>query len=235
MTRSAVFMAAMGVLCLTISGEVRAEPIRISGGSLVFPDSNPGELSIVGNRGFSSHGFVDSSETNVGPIATCLFFCVPGETIPARVDIFGSAFGGTVTLDGHTYEDVNSPVSGNSLTLNLSGTIDLPPFRDTPVTISAPFDADGFFRHIDDPFDPRGSPFFDVPIQGSGTVTLNLTPNSGLFWHLNFPLRYDFATPTPEPATLTMVGAPLVAALIRARKRRNRRTTIHLSTSTPTA
>jgi len=231
-----MFMAVVGVLSLTVTGEVRAEPIRISGGSLVFVDVNPGQLSIVGNRGFSSDGVVDSSETNVGPIANCLFTCEPGSTIESRVDIFGSAFGGTVTLDGHTYEDVNSPVSGNSLTLNLSGTIDLPPFRNAPVTISAPFDADGFFQHVDDPFDPQGSPFFDVPIQGSGTVTLNLTPNSGLFWHLNFPFRYDFvATATPEPATLTMIGGPLVAALIRARRRRDREDSIQLSMRPPTA
>jgi hypothetical protein len=231
MTRAAVLVASVAVLCLTLGIDARAEPIRISGGSIVFENGHSfGLLSIVGNRGFSADAFVDPSETNVGPLVDCGFGCPPGITIPTGMQLVGSAVRGTVTLDGQTYEDVNGSVSGNFLELHLSGTIDIPPLRNTPASISAPFDADGFFEHVD-LSDPSGTSFFIVPIQGSGRVTLNLAPES-VNWRLNFPLRYEFATPTPEPATLTMVGAPLVAALIRARKRRDRR---QLSTSTPTA
>ena len=68
MTRSAVFVASVGVLCLTVSVDARAEPIRISGGTLDFNGvfgagpSQPGFLSIVGNRGFSVAGVVESGK-----------------------------------------------------------------------------------------------------------------------------------------------------------------------------
>ena len=75
-------------------------------------------------------------------------------------------------------------------------------------------------------------------IQGDGRVSLTFAPASetGL-WDLR-GIRYDFGptpTPTPEPATLTLVSGALVGAATRARKRRDRRTAIQLSTSTPTA
>ena len=111
----------------------------------------------------------------------------------------------------------NSP---DDLSLELTGTIIFPAWRNAPVSISAPFDADGFFRHHDR---LTGNLLFQVPIRrrrhSDAQFGARGRPEHGLG-----TFRYDFvATPTPEPATLTMVGAPLVAALIRARKRRDRR------------
>ena len=71
MIRATVFVASVSVLCLTVSVDARAEPIRISGGFLDFNgergsgEFQAGPLSIVGNRGFSADGFVDSGETRV--------------------------------------------------------------------------------------------------------------------------------------------------------------------------
>ncbi len=238
MTRSAVIVASVAVLCLTVSRESRAEPVRITGGVLDFNGAlgggvtQAGFLSVFGNRGFSADGLVDSTETRVDPIANC-FPCEPGSTIPVGVWIVGSGLAnGRVTLDGQTYSDINGQNSPDDLSLDLTGTIIFPAWRNAPVSISAPFDADGFFQHHDR---LTGNLLFQVPIRGGGTATLNLAPEAGGTWALG-TFRYDFvATPTPEPATLTMVGAPLVAALIRARKRRDRTATIQLSTSTPTA
>ena len=188
-----------------------------------------GPLSLVGTRGFSVDGSVDAGETFVGPLVDCNLPCMPASTIRVGAHI-GSAFDGNVTLDGQTYLDVSGFLSRDFLDIELFGeTIDVPAFQNAAVTISAPFDADGFFRH----FDFSTQSFFDDPIQGSGRVTLNLEPEQGGTWFLAHT-GYDFAT-TPEPATLTMVGAPLVAALIRARKRRDRSATTQLSMSTPTA
>jgi hypothetical protein len=218
MTRAAVSVAFVGVLCLALSVGARAEPIRISGGSLVFTGASQfqaGPLSLAGNRGFSVSGFVDGGETNVGPLDNCMP-CTPASTIPVNVGILGSGFAGTVTLDGQTYQGVNGALSTEFLDIELSGTIDLPAWRNAPVTISAPFDAMGDFHRAIPP-----SFFFQVPILGSGRVTLNLEPEPGGTWFLAHT-RYDFlATPTPEPATLTMVGSVLIGAVIRARRRKN--------------
>ena len=212
MTRAAVFVASVSVLCLTVSVDARAEPIRITGGSLEFPE-HPGGftpfgvLSVVGNRGFSLDGFVDSSELFVGPLRGC-GPCVGPLTIPAGAGIFpgGTEFTKPVTLDGQTYTDVNGMLSDTYVFLELSGTIDIPPWRDAPVTISAPFGATGGFRNS-----VPGS-VFAVPIgRSGGTLTMNLVSEPGGTW---FPgaFRYDFvAMPTPEPATLTLVTGGLVA------------------------
>ena len=221
----------LAYLCLTVSVDARAEPIRISGGTLDFNGvfgagpSQPGFLSIVGNRGFSVAGIVESGETRIDPVANC-FPCPAGSTISLGAKILGSGFWGSVTLDGQTHTDVNGGFSPDSLALELSGTIDLPAWRNAPVTISAPFEATGTFqRTIPTSF------FFQVPVQGRGRATLNLAPDLDGTWALS-SFRYDFiATPTPEPATFTLVTGALVSGALRARKRRDRRTGIELSTS----
>ena len=235
MTRSAVCVASVAVMCLTVSSEARAEPVRITGGVLDFNGAlgsgvaQAGLLSIVGTRGFSADGLVDSTETRIDPIGECVFDCQPGSTISVGANV-GSGFSGRATLDGQTYSDVGFN-SSDFLALDLSGTIGIPAWQNAPVSISAPFDASGFFRHVDF----SGTSSFEVPIRGGGTATLNLLPEPAGTWALG-TFRYDFvATATPEPTTLTMVGAPLVAALIRARKRRDGVTTIQVSTSTPSA
>jgi hypothetical protein len=146
MTRAAVFVASVGVLCLIVSVDARAEPIRITGGSLEFDNtlggghSQGGRLSIVGNRGFSATGIADSLEAPIGPINHC-HPCQPASTIPLDA-IFGAT---TVTLDGQTYPDVRG-ASPEIIDFALSGTIDLPPWRDAAVTASAPFEATGAFQ-----------------------------------------------------------------------------------------
>ena len=66
MTRAAVIVASVAVLCLTRGIDARAEPIRIAEGSLVFTgpgQDQAGPLSLVGNRGFSVAGAVEAGET----------------------------------------------------------------------------------------------------------------------------------------------------------------------------
>ena len=66
MTRCAVFVACVGAFCLGITPTASAEPITITGGSLVFLTGDThqsGSISLTGTRGFSLQGFVDSGET----------------------------------------------------------------------------------------------------------------------------------------------------------------------------
>jgi len=234
MTRSAVFIACVSLLCLGASSRVQAEPIKITGGSLVFESgalNQGGSISLVGTRGFSLQGTLDSGEIFISPLEECRP-CVPTSTFSIGGSITGAGSGGVLqlTLDGQTYSDIASTVSLETLGLDLFGTITLPQLQTSPVVVTAPFTLAGLFET----FDPD-RPHVTAAIQGAGTASLMLAPASiGPFWDLR-GVRYDFAsTPTPEPATLTMVGGALVAAALRARKRRDRRTTSQLSTSTPT-
>ena len=220
MTRAAVVVACVSVLCLTSAIAVEAEPISITGGSLVFHTGEllqAGSLSVVGTRGFSMQGGVPTDETNVDPVHECSMACAPGSTISVGVGIFGSGFDGTATLDGKTYPDVNGQLSLNHVGITLTGTADLPALEAAPVTVHAPVIATGTF------FLGEAAPPFSVPINGRAIFTMNLAPGppgSG-YWHL-LNARYDFvATPTPEPATLVLVGGGVLAA-IRARKPRAR-------------
>ena len=218
MTRAAVVVACVGVLCLTSAIAVQAKPIRITGGSLIFPTGEllqSGSLSVVGTQGFSMQGGVPTDQTNVDPVHECSMACAPGSTIPVGVDVLGSGFNGTATLDGKTYPDVNGQLSLNNVRLTLTGTADLPALEAAPVTVHAPVTATGtfFLREV--------APPLSVPIDGRAIFTMNLAPGppgSG-YWHL-LNARYDFiATQTPEPATLLLVGGGVLAA-IRARKPR---------------
>jgi hypothetical protein len=69
--------------------------------------------------------------------------------------------------------------------------------------------------------DNNGSPgLIEVALIGSGTATLDVIANQSgdALWELS-SLRYDFA-PTPEPATVLLVGTGMFALAARRYRRR---------------
>ena len=128
MSRAAVFVVSVAVLSLTVTGEVRAEPIRVTGGSLDLTDHSGGPFSLVGTRGFSLQGGVISGEGRVDPLTQCEP-CEPGSTISVGGSITGPAFSGTATLDGQTYSDINDDTLHHYVALEWVGTIDVPSCR----------------------------------------------------------------------------------------------------------
>lgn len=66
---------------------------------------------------------------------------------------------------------------------------------------------------------PLGDPFLTVPIEGRGTASLSLVPRGGMLRESSVYYRFAEASPTPEPATLTLLGGGLLLALARGKRR----------------
>ncbi len=165
------------------------------------------------------------SRTELAEVGCCFF---PGSTLePGNAHISGNAWGADMTFDGQTFPNIGNGNSLTSLSLDLFVTMILPALQASPVTVTAPFTTTAFLFRADPDLPPLEASF-----QGSGTVSAIFSEVPGGVWASN-GVRYDFTQPTPEPATLTLVSGGLIAATIRARKRRDRTTTIQVSRSTP--
>jgi hypothetical protein len=216
-------VVAGSLFFLGVASPAAAEPIRITGGSLLVTGAHEvAPVSIAGTRGFSLTGMVDPAEGNVRAITSCgIEGCEANSTIDIGAVLGGPAFPGSVaTLDGVTYDDIDNASSPASVFFILTGSLALPGMGTSPVTVSAPFtlDTGRFFRSF---------PLEGVEIVGSGgTATLRfipgmLPPESPGRWVLD-QIQYDFSdsAPVPEPATMLLVAGG-VLAIIRRRSQRS--------------
>ena len=215
MTRFSKFVACVAVLCLGVAPGALAEPITVTAGSLVFSEGvqfQSGPIVLLGTRGFSLNGRVDSGASTIEPLR-CVP-CIPSTTISVGALITGEAFvDTTATLDGVTYPDIGSDAIDPRAraVLELAGSIALPELGASPIVITTPFVLRNSL------FQPFGGEI--VPILGGGTATLVLAPLSSEFWEIR-SLRYDFgAEVVPEPATLFLVGGGIAGLALRTRKR----------------
>ena len=113
----------------------------------------------------------------------------------------------SATLDGITYDEVNTLSARAFAEIGFSSTHLLPPLRDSTV-LRTPFTMEGYFSH------PGGIEM----LVGSGIVTTNWftsgsTDSGSRVWNLA-SARYNFseAAPVPEPGTMMLVGLGGAAA-----------------------
>lgn len=216
MTQTTSFVACMGLFFLGFAPHASAEPIRVTGGTIVVTSPAEGTVSIVGTRGFSLTGIVDPGEGRVDPFTECNP-CLP-DTFALSVGAFlgGTGFPDAVaTLDGNRYTVGMGIDDLETVALELFGAASLPPLSDSRTVVTAPFTAEGWFS----------LPGLNVPIRGRGIATVGLKPfpaGSPDTWEIDRLVRYDFSDPVPEPATFMLVASGL-AAIVGARKKRRSR------------
>jgi PEP-CTERM motif len=199
---------------------VSADPINIISGSLVLNPFN-GPITLVGDRGFTFESGVNVSGGFFLPWEQCDNLhspepCLPGSSLGLTATWLGNDVTGPATLDGVTYSAVGSLSSSSSMNVQFLGTAVLPPLSSS-ATVTAPFTFEGSFFH------PVDGMTVNDPLTGSGFATLLFSPTANGTWHLD-SARYDFGnpSPTPEPASLLLMGSGILAlaAFVRSRARR---------------
>ena len=227
---SVVVALLISLLALPIS-RASADPIVvIAGGSSVIVQNPEGGYNahLEGTQQFLADLHFGSHNSVCRP-------CAAGEILNMSKLFLNTQDGfGIVHLAGATYVAAELSQEPNSAIVFLqlfAVPVLFPPSAGASAGLTTHFTAAGDVSGFDGlGFSPLAS------FNGQGTATLGLVRDPAFHDLWDFAsLRYDFTPATPEPATLTLVSGALVGAAIRARKRRDRRTAIQLSTSTPRA
>jgi hypothetical protein len=130
-----------------------------------------GALDISGTRGFK---FEAVTSGGAFPAVRCALepSCPPGTVVGLEGEWSGPDVGGTVRLQGATYEEIGSNATHHNAVIMVSGQVTMPPMSDGPRTITVPFDFAGRFSYeVEDPLSVES-----VLLIGGGSVTLFLEP-----------------------------------------------------------
>lgn len=205
-------------LLLLIS--VPASADRITAGTLIFVEGG-GALRVQ----LRSDSFTfDGSASRFSGIFTPWMQCLVPECFAGTiVDLFalwsGGDLPGTATVGDRTFTSVGSLSTSSSLFATWTGTLPIPSGFESGV-LTAPFDFSGTFFFENLPGD-----FGRLDLAGAGTATATFRPYSDAFpGALSVQsIRYEFAAidvaPTPEPASVFLLGTGL-AAILAARAHR---------------
>ena len=222
MTRRVPVVATMLSLAMVLLvSPANADPIRITGGSMVVDTmlgNTVGTVDIHGTQGFRAELLIGLNSTN-GPWRCP---CDVGTSIDISGLFSADDGAGIVELNGISY--LVPTFAADAFVHPFGGSFIAPPLS-TSAVVTMPFEVRGDGSSAVLLFDFQGEPTVIFPLVGRGVATIELTPNRGgaAVWN-SVSARYEFeSAPVPEPATLFLFGTGAVALAARQHRRRRSR------------
>jgi hypothetical protein len=203
-------------LALLWAAPARADAIRITSGAWTWTGPAAG-----GDMTLNGESFTASARTGAlgvfWPYMLCFNpECRPGTTVRLDAGWFGLDVSGTVVINGTTVRVGSLDPTFGTLNTQWFGNLTIPSSF-TGGSLAAPFTFGGEFIYPLAPTPSRYSLF------GTGMATLTFAPYQaypGALLLTGASYAFDDVAPTPEPASMLLIGTGLAGVVIAHRRRR---------------